>query len=92
MLLHLGGDKMVFLKDVIAIISLENKPISKYTQEFLNIAKEEGFIEKISEEDPKTFVVTEENNRCVIYYSHISSHTLLKRVDVISDYKNNKVI
>lgn len=92
MLLHLGEDEMVFLKDVIAIISLENGPISKDTQEFLKTAKEEGFIKKISQEDPKTFVITEENNKCVIYHSPISSHTLLKRVEIINKFKNNRVI
>ncbi len=87
MLLHLGENKMVFLKDIIAIISLEYGSIPKYTQEFLEMAKEEGFIKRISEEEPKSFVITEIDHKCVIYYSPISSSTLLKRMDSIDKLK-----
>ena len=43
MFLHLGGDTVVSMKDVIAIFDLENTSISKITREFLHVAEEEGF-------------------------------------------------
>jgi len=72
--LHLGGDVIVRLKDVIAIIDLEvtNSPASK---EYLQIAKDEGFLVDVSEGVPKSFVTTDKK----VYLSPISSVTLKKR-------------
>lgn len=67
------------MKDVIAIFDLEISDISKTNKEFLDIAREEGFIKTVSEEDPKTFILSEINNKTMIYLSPISSSTLLKR-------------
>lgn len=81
MLLHLGGNDIVFQKDIIAIMDLEITKISKDTKIFLKRAQEEGIIENVSQEDPKSFIITKINDKNIIYYSHISSSTLLKRMD-----------
>ena len=54
MTLHLGGDVIISMKDVIAIFDIETSMTSEVNKEFLEIAKEEGFIKKISKNDPKT--------------------------------------
>lgn len=85
MLLHLGGDEMVSLRDIISIMDFKISQMSKTTQEFLNIAQEEGFIKKISKEECKSFVLAEVNNKTIVYFSPISSITLFKRMDFINN-------
>ena len=75
MLLHLGSDVSVALKDVIAINDYSYlKTINK---EFLKNMRSKKFIIDISENDPKSFVITDKK----IYLSAISSVTLKKRAD-----------
>ena len=62
MFLHLGGDTVVNLNDVIAIFDLDVTSTSKTTREFLSIVEEEGFVINVSEADlPKSFVLAETN-------------------------------
>lgn len=75
MFLHLGGDKIVPKKDIIAILDYK-KGSSGITGEFLQIATDEGFVNNISEKDKeKSMVITSEK----IYISPISCNTLKKR-------------
>ena len=67
MFLHLGSDVSVALKDVIAI--------NDYS--YLKTIRSKKFIIDISENDPKSFVITDKK----IYLSAISSVTLKKRAD-----------
>ncbi len=90
MFLHIGGDIVVPIKNVIAIMDLESTTLSKDTRDFLAIAEEEGFIENISDDIPKSFIITEIDKKSKIYLSPISSVTLQKRsgfVDGISNVK-----
>jgi len=90
MFLHIGGDIVVPIKNVIAIMDLESTTLSKDTRDFLSIAEEEGFIENISDDIPKSFIITETDKKSKIYLSPISSVTLQKRsgfVDGISNVK-----
>jgi extracellular matrix regulatory protein B len=83
MFIHLGGDIVISIKDVISIMDLESSNLSNTTKEFLNIAEDEGFIRKISEDEPKSFILTEKDNKTIIYLSPISSVTLYKRAGFI---------
>ncbi|MCL4440225.1 MAG: DUF370 domain-containing protein [Firmicutes bacterium] len=81
MFLHLGGDVMVLKKDIIAILDARIKN-SAITREFIEIAKDEGFIQPISnQEKEKSFVITSKE----IYVSPISCTTLKKRSDNIME-------
>jgi len=82
MILHLGGDVVVPLKDVISIHDISISPLSDINREFLQVAKEEGFVREISEGEHKSFILTEIDKRTVIFLSPISSATLLKRSTV----------
>jgi ribosomal protein S8 len=78
MFLHLGGDVIVPKKDVIAIIDLKNYHKSKITEEFLQVADEEGFVKSVAGKGKeKSFVVTTK----YVYYSPISSSTLKERAE-----------
>jgi hypothetical protein len=85
MFIHLGGDIVISIKDVISIMDIESSNLSNTTKEFLSIAEDEGFIRKISDDDPKSFILTEKDNKTVIYLSPISSVTLLKRASFIDN-------
>ena len=89
MFLHLGGDVVIPLKNVIAIMDIETTTISKDSKDFLKIAEEEGFIETISNDIPKSFIVTECNKKSKIYLSPISSVTLQKRTEFLNGISNN---
>lgn len=88
MFLHIGGDVVIPLKNIIAILDIETTTISKDTKEFLRIAEEEGFIESISNDLPKSIVITEIDKKSKIFLSPISSVTLQKRSAFVDDISN----
>ena len=88
MFLHLGGDIVIPMKNVIAIIDIDTTTISKDTKDFLKIAEDEGFIKAISDDLPKTFIITETDRKSKIYLSPISSLTLQKRAGYIESIAN----
>ncbi|MFA6309137.1 MAG: extracellular matrix/biofilm biosynthesis regulator RemA family protein [Clostridia bacterium] len=88
MFLHIGGDVVLPLRIVIAIMDLETTSVSKDTKEFLRIAEEEGFIDSISEDLPKSYIITETDKKSKIYLSPISSITLQKRAGFVKDIAN----
>lgn len=85
MFIHLGGDVVISLKDIISIMDIESSSTSNNTKEFLKTAEDEGFIRKISKDEPKSFVLAEKDKKTVIYLSPISSVTLYKRAGFIDD-------
>ncbi len=90
MFLHIGGDVTVSLKSIIAIMDMDNTTISKDTKDFLKVAEEEGFVEAVNNELPKTFIITENNKKSRIYLTPISSVTLHKRAGFVSKISNVK--
>lgn len=85
MFIHLGGNVVVSKNDIIAILDLEACNHSAYTKNFLKMSEEDGFVIKISEDEPKTFILTEKRKKTVIYLSPISSMTLFKRAGFIDE-------
>lgn len=88
MFLHVGADVVIPMKNVIAILDIETTTLSKDTKEFLKIAEEEGFIEAISNDLPKSFIITEMDKKSKIYLSPISSLTLQKRSRYVDGISN----
>ena len=90
MYLHLGQSTVVSLKNVVAILDMENTTVSKNGRNFLEKAQENGEIFNVSDELPKSYVVCEKNKKRLVYISPISSATLFKRtnyIDTIDDRK-----
>ncbi len=81
MYLHLGGQTMVKLRDIVAILDLETTSVSKKTKDFLKINEKNNKILNVSEDIPKSYVICSENGSTKIYISQISSSTLLKRAE-----------
>ncbi|HHW14305.1 MAG TPA: DUF370 domain-containing protein [Firmicutes bacterium] len=82
MFLHLGGDVIVPLHQVIAIFDHEQVAQSRPTEDFLRVAKDAGRLLDVSGGQPKSFVLTNER----VYLSQISSQTLMKRAENMPEY------
>lgn len=88
MFLHIGGDVVIPVRNIIAILDIDTTTVSKDTKDFLKIAEEEGFIESITNDLPKSFIITETDKKSKIYLSPISSITLQKRSSFVNDISN----
>ncbi|MCI5727882.1 MAG: DUF370 domain-containing protein [Clostridium sp.] len=86
MFLHLGENVVVPIKDIIGIFDLQSTMYSSDTIQFLRMAEEDGFVERITDEEPKSFVIAEVNKKSKVYLSPISSLTLSKRTEL--NYNN----
>lgn len=84
MFLHLGENVVIPMREVIAIFDI-NSTTSMDTKHFLKTAEEEGFIVRITNDEPKSFILTERNKKSIIYLSPISSITLAKRSNFIDE-------
>ncbi|MBD7913082.1 MULTISPECIES: extracellular matrix/biofilm biosynthesis regulator RemA family protein [Clostridium] len=82
MFLHLGENVTVPIKDIIGIFDLETTMYGSDTNQFLRMAEEDGFVERITDEKPKSYVIAEVNKKSKVYLSPISSATLSKRTDM----------
>jgi hypothetical protein len=74
---HLGADLVVRSKDIVCISDIRARDLSPITREFLQVAKEEGFMHDIASGQAKAFVVTING----VFLSPISSLTLRKRAE-----------
>lgn len=83
MLLHLGNNSVIPLKDIIAIIDKESSFKSEYTKQFFKLAQKEGIIND-TDDKAKTYIITEKT----IYTSRISSVTLRQRAGFMEDMIN----
>ena len=93
MFLHLGGDIIVNTRDIVAILDVESVLDSRHSRNFISKQENEGSIIRITDEDTRSFVITEkiEGRRkkrdsvrqVQVYYSPISASTLQKRADLL---------
>ncbi len=79
MFLHLGENVVIPMKDVIGIFDVESSMYSSDTSQFLRLAEEDGFVQRITDDKPKSIIVAEIEKKSIIYLSPISSKTLSKR-------------
>ena len=83
MFLHIGEGKIIRKKDIIGVFDLETTSVSKKTRDFLRINDKQGNIEYISDEIPKTYIISDSKIEKKVYMTQISSHTLHKRAERI---------
>ena len=74
MFLHIGQEVSILVKNIIAIIDYDTTGFSASTEEFLEIANDEGFVVSLTDK-PNSFIITMDK----VYLSPISSITLYKR-------------
>jgi hypothetical protein len=90
--IHIGGDVIVFLKNLIAILDLEKTTVLQDTRKFLKTAEEEGFVMTIGDEMPKSVVLVETEYRYQVYLSPISPATLRKRCNLMISRTNAPIL
>lgn len=81
MYIEIGGDMAVRDRSIIGIFDLDGASLSKKTMEFLQSAEQEGGLISVTDDIPKTFLVTEEYGMERVYFTQLSGATLEKRVE-----------
>jgi len=76
MYIHIGSKVLLSFKDIVAILNLQESDLPLATEEFLEIALSEKRV-KGNKKHAKSCIITDKE----VYYSQISTSTLLKRSD-----------
>lgn len=79
MYLHIGKDFVINNKNIIGIFNID---YIKNTREFKSLYENldnQGNIQKISENQNKTFILVEENKKIKGYVTNIGTNTIMKR-------------
>ncbi|MBO8164814.1 MAG: DUF370 domain-containing protein [Brevibacillus sp.] len=84
MLLHIGGDTVVSLKDVVSIIDHQSVKSSKITKKFLEDDRKIKRMVDTNQEETKSYVITQD----AIYCSPISSLTLKRRAQYVNSLEH----
>lgn len=78
MYLHIGKEEMIKKEDILFLLDYKSLKENKLSLAFLeNIPKENK--RDISQNNPKTIIITKENQKIKAYISNISSITLASR-------------
>lgn len=80
MYVSIGGDMAVRDRSIIGIFDLDGTSLSKKTMEYLKSAEREGGLISVTDDLPKSFLVTEEYGMERVYFTGLSAATLEKRV------------
>ena len=89
MYLHLGQNVVVPENDVIGVFDLDNTTGSHITRKFLGDAEKTGHVINVSDELPRSFILTGSNNDYTVYLSQLSPQTLLKRTESMQLLSNH---
>ena len=81
MYLHLGQNVVVSEADVIGIFDMDNTTGSHITRKFLNDAEKAGRVKTVSDELPRSFIVSDTGKEINVHLSQLSPQTLLKRME-----------
>ena len=81
MYISIGGDMAVRDGSIIGIFDLDGCSMSKKTMEYLQNAEKNGLLLNVTEDIPKTFLVTEEYGMEKVYFTQLSAATLEKRTE-----------
>lgn len=79
MYLHIGSGQVVRHVDLIGIFDLDNLTYEKNSRDYLNQAEKKGTVTNISEDLPRSVVITDKEN----YLSGVNSRTLGKRIEAL---------
>ena len=80
MYLNIGNDMAVRQRSVIGIFDLDNTTYSKHTRKFLSQAEDNGEVITVTDDIPKSFLLTSEYGMDKIYLCQFNAHTLETRM------------
>lgn len=81
MYLHVGNNKNIKLTDIVGIFDTDTATISKNTKIYLSECEKRGETVNVSNELPKSFVLTSQKGKNTVYFSQLSVKTLCQRAD-----------
>ena len=80
MYIHLGGDTVVPLREVVGIFDMDGTTLSKSTRSFLADAQKGGRVVNVTTELPRSFVVSADTHgNEMVYICQIAPATLRRR-------------
>ena len=80
MYVNIGSDMSVRDKSIIGIFDLDNTTWSKHTRKFLSQAEENGEVITVTDDIPKSFLLTSEYGMDRVYLCQFNAATLEKRM------------
>ncbi len=81
MYISIGGDMAVRDRAIIGIFDLDGASLSQKTMDYLRSVEEDGGLISVTEDVPKSFLVTEEYGMERVYFTQLSAGTLEKRAE-----------
>ena len=81
MYIHLGNDVAVRTNTIIGIFDFDHCSVDKRSRSFLNKAQKNGEVVDVTQDLPKSFIVTAENKEKKVYITNVSPATLAKRAE-----------
>ena len=81
MYISIGGDMAVRERSIIGIFDLDGASLSQKTMDFLRSVEENGGLVSVTEDVPKSFLVTEEYGMERVYFTQLSAGNLEKRAE-----------
>ncbi|HIU52371.1 MAG TPA: DUF370 domain-containing protein [Candidatus Merdicola faecigallinarum] len=87
MFLHIGDNYIVNENDLIMICNIESMKDTKEYKKLMKELKERHNLKGEKDIDPKSFIITKENNKIVGYETNISSITIAKRAQMNKEIK-----
>ena len=80
MYIAIGSDMSVRESSIIGIFDLDNTTCSKHTRNFLSEAEKNGEVVTVTEDLPKSFLLTSEYGMNRVYLCQFNAATLEKRM------------
>ena len=80
MYIPIGSDMSVRERSIIGIFDLDNTTYSKHTRKFLTQAEQEGRVVTVTDDLPKSFLLTSEYGMDRVYLCQFNAATLEKRM------------
>ena len=80
MYIPIGSDMAVRDRSILGIFDLDNTTCSKHTRAFLKEAEQNGQVITVSEDLPKSFLLTSEYGMERVYLCQFNAATLEKRM------------
>jgi len=80
MYISIGSDMAVRDRSILGIFDLDNTTCSKHTRAFLKEAEQNGQVITVSEDLPKSFLLTSEYGMDRVYLCQFNAATLEKRM------------
>jgi len=78
--LHAGNNVSIRKKDIVAIFDIDRTSTHKVTRDFLNQAQKDGNVINITDDIPRSFIITEKNGKKTVYISQLAPSTLKERL------------